>query len=65
MNDVVKVVAPEVAVNVTALLAHCGVLVMGTYRERVPAATVTELGTEATEELLLDSETGHPPAGAM
>jgi hypothetical protein len=59
-----RVVTPEEAISVTAVLLHCGVLVIGTARYVAPAGTVTTLGTEATAGLLLENLTCHPPGGA-
>jgi hypothetical protein len=63
-KDAFKTVTPADAVSVTVVLLHCGVLVIGTCRYRVPAGTVTVLGTDTTDGLLLERLTGHPPEGA-
>ena len=65
VSPVFSVLAPEDAVNVTETLLHCGVEETGTWMKRVPAATVTLDGSEATEGLLLERLTGHPLAGAF
>ena len=64
VSVVCSVLAPDDAVRVTGVLLHCGVVVTGTCKYFVPAATVTVAGTEATPGLLLERLTGQPPAGA-
>jgi hypothetical protein len=64
VKDAFKTVTPDDAVNVTVVLLHCGVLAMGTCRYLLPAGTVTVLGTETTDGLLLERLTCHPPGGA-
>jgi hypothetical protein len=56
--------SPDVAVIVTPALLHCGSVVTGTNRVWLPAGTVTEFGTTATEVSLLLRLTGQPPEGA-
>ena len=64
VKGAVFVLIPDEAVNVTEVLLHCGVLETGTCAYRLPAGTVTVLGTEATAGLLLERLTTQPPAGA-
>jgi hypothetical protein len=61
---VFSVLGPDDALRVTDASVHCGVVVTGTCKYLVPAATVTVPGTEAAPELL-ERLTGQPLAGAL
>jgi hypothetical protein len=51
-------------VIVTDVEAETAYVVTVKVAVELPAATITEAGTEAAEELLLESATRVPPAGA-
>jgi hypothetical protein len=57
-------VTPKVAVIVTDVEAETAEVVIVNAAIVLPAGTVTEVGTEAAGELLLDSATRRPPVGA-
>ncbi len=64
VNVPLSLETPDEAVIVTPTLLHCGVLVIGTCADPLPAGTVTWEGTEATWGLLLPRLTGQPAGGA-
>src|SRR5690348_7373016 len=64
VRSVVCTAPVELALNVTAVESATALVVTVNVVLELPAAIVTEVGTDATLALLLDSVTTTPPAGA-